>query len=69
MLDLILKETSFLEEIKLIQQKDDDVNTFVIQWPMRQRHYWLLKFTWNMEKPRTISRVNTKNISVAKTPP
>lgn len=31
MLDLILKETSFLEEIKLIQQKEDDVNTFLIQ--------------------------------------
>lgn len=28
MLDLILKETSLVEEIKLIQQKEDDVNTF-----------------------------------------
>lgn len=27
MLDLILKETSLVEEIKLIQQKEDDVNT------------------------------------------
>jgi len=31
MLNLILKETSFLEEIKLIQEKENDANTFLIQ--------------------------------------